>query len=261
MNGKSGSFITSKWVKTEALLRNEEMRSYVPETQRMSKEVIRLMIKRYAMVYIKPEIGTYGKGVMRVEQIEGKTGGLYHYQLGSKKRKFSSFDSMYQSILEHKSKGSYLVQQGIRVLKHKGRPFDVRVMVQRNGNGKWEATGIISRVAHPKKIVTNYHNGGTPKELRPLLKPYLGLSQATEYERILAKVGERAASALSKSYPHINMVGADIGIDSKYKPWIIELNTKPDPFIFRHLKDRGVLRKVLRYYRAIRNPHQVLAAQ
>ncbi|RIE04883.1 YheC/YheD family protein [Cohnella faecalis] len=48
------------------------------------------------------------------------------------------------------------------------------------------------------------------------------------------------------------MVGADIGLDNHLRPWIIELNTNPDPYIFRHLADKRIARKVLSYARALR---------
>jgi hypothetical protein len=48
------------------------------------------------------------------------------------------------------------------------------------------------------------------------------------------------------------MVGADIGLDNHLLPWIIELNTNPDPYIFRHLPDKRIARKVLSYARALR---------
>ncbi|MGO4276757.1 YheC/YheD family protein, partial [Paenibacillus sp. TAF58] len=34
------------------------------------------------------------------------------------------------------------------------------------------------------------------------------------------------------------------------KPWVLEVNTAPDPFIFNQLKDKKMFFKVLRYARA-----------
>jgi len=206
------------------------------------------MLHRYGMVYIKPDAGTYGNGVMKVE----RRNGAYSYQTGEKKRTFGSFDSMYASILRHKRRRSYLVQKGIRLLKYKGRPFDIRVMVQRNRKRAWETTGIIGRVAHPRKIVTNYHSGGKPTDVRILLGSLASRERVARVQRSLANAGYRAARALSRTYPGIDMVGADIGLDHSLHPWIIELNTKPDPYLFRHLADKRISRKVLRYARALK---------
>lgn len=252
MEHTKGRYVGDKWTKTKALLRDKELLAYVPETRRMSAESLRRMLRRYSMVYIKPVSGSFGNGVMRVEQKSGTRGEGYTYQLERKKRTFASFDSLYRSIMKHKQKGPYLVQKGVRLLTYQGRRFDIRVMVQRNEKRKWNTTGIIGRVAHPEKIITNYHGGGTPKAVETLLNPHLGAAAKTaQLKRTLAKVGEKAATALSRTYPGILEVGADVGLDTDLKPWIIELNTKPDPYIFRHLKERGVYRNVLRYHKAL----------
>lgn len=240
--------VLSKWLKTKAILKDPEVRKLVPDTRRMTRDSLRAMLSRYGMVYIKPEAGTYGKGVMRVES----RGGSYSYQAEEKKRIFNSFDAMYRSILRHKRKRPYLVQKGIHLLKYKGRAFDIRVMVQRNRARAWETTGIIGRVAHPRKIVTNYHSGGKPTNVRLLLTSFASRQRAAGIERKLAHVGYKAAKALSRRYPGIDMVGADIGLDARLRPWIIELNTNPDPYIFRHLADKRISRKVLRYARALK---------
>ncbi|REK64053.1 MAG: ATP-binding protein [Cohnella sp.] len=240
--------VLSKWLKTKALLKDPKIRKLVPETRRMNEKTLRSMLNRYAMVYVKPIAGTYGNGVMRVERANG----VYTYQTGEKKRTFSSFASLYRSILRHKRKRPYLVQKGIRLLKYKGRRFDIRVMVQRNLQGTWEKTGIIGRVAHPRKIVTNYHSGGKPMEVRTLLKPLVSGNRLARIENRLSRAGYDAAKVLSRTYPGLNMIGADIGLDAHFRPWIIELNTNPDPYIFRHLKDKRIPRKVLRYARALK---------
>ncbi|WP_378112183.1 YheC/YheD family protein [Cohnella yongneupensis] len=240
--------IVSKWLKTIAIRKDSNVRRLVPETRRFDRNTLRAMLNRYGMVYVKPVSGTYGNGVMRVEQ----SGGSYAYQSGETKRKFGAYDSLYRSILIHKRKRPYLVQRGIRLLKYKGRRFDIRVMVQRNPRRNWETTGIIGRVAHPKKIVTNYHSGGKPTAIRTLLQSYVSGNSLSQIEYRLSKAGLDAANALSRTYPGVNMVGADIGLDASFHPWIIELNTMPDPYLFRHLKDKSISRKVLRYARALR---------
>jgi len=199
------------------------------------------------MVYVKPVSGSYGNGVMRVET----SGGKYAYQVGHTKRHFATISELYASIVRHKRKRPYLVQRGIHLLKYKGRRFDIRVMVQRNPKGRWETTGVIGRVAHPRKIVTNFHSGGKPTALRTLLSPLMSAPIRARIENRVSKVGYDAAIALHRVYPGINMVGADIGLDTSYRPWIIELNTMPDPYLFRFLKDKSISRKVLRYARAL----------
>jgi hypothetical protein len=144
-----------------------------------------------------------------------------------------------------------LVQRGIRLLTDRGRPFDVRVMVQKTPEAGWRATGIIARVARPSRIVTNYHNGGTPTDVRALLRRSVSPPETAAIIRRMKSISRRAAIALYRGYPGVNMVGADIGLDRSLRPWIIELNTSPDPYLFRFLKDKRTHRNVLRLARAL----------
>ncbi|MCP3776763.1 hypothetical protein NLX71_26415, partial [Paenibacillus sp. MZ04-78.2] len=89
-----GGYAT-KYNVSKSLLHNEELRGYVPETRLYSKSVLKTMLDKYNMVYVKPNSGTGGKGVMRVEKL-GQ--GCYKYQLETSARTFNSFDGLIQSI-------------------------------------------------------------------------------------------------------------------------------------------------------------------
>ncbi|WP_338130749.1 YheC/YheD family protein [Cohnella ginsengisoli] len=140
-------------------------------------------------------------------------------------------------------------QQGIELLKQDGRRFDFRVMVQMNPAGQWETTGIIGRLAHPRKIVTNYHAGGTPLPMETLMKTHLEKAGRTSrgYRRELSKLGVDVALVLGKRFPGLKEIGIDVAVDTALKPWILEVNTLPDPYIFLRLPDRGVYRRIRKY--------------
>jgi hypothetical protein len=239
---------TNKWLKTKALLIDKSMRAYVPVTKIMSRATLHDMLHKYGMVFVKPIAGTFGTGVMRVDREQN---GNYRFQSGRKVKSFTSFDEMHRSLSKHKTKRTYLVQKGIRLIQHGGRPFDIRVMVQRNPRREWVTTGIIGRVAQRGKVVTNYHNGGKPTSLEQLLVPKIGAAKTKAYAKLLSTLGRRSAIVLSRTFKKIDSIGADIGIDRRFAPSIIELNTNPDPYLFRHLKDKTTHRRVLRYARAL----------
>jgi len=243
-------YIGSKWKKTAVLLQTKEIASYVPNTKRLTRSSLETMLHEYGMVYVKPDVGTFGQGVMRVERKTGTSGELYRYQSGTKARDFARFDDLFRSLLQRTRGRSYLVQKGIQLLKHNGRRFDIRVMVQHDPHKNWETTALIGRVAAPRKVVTNYHSGGTPMPVETLLAPHLGRVNRHLLIQEMRTMGKQVAKRLQASFSGIREIGIDVGIDHTFRPWIFEVNTKPDPYIFRHLPDKRIVRKVIRYAKA-----------
>ncbi|RTE10958.1 YheC/YheD family protein [Paenibacillus whitsoniae] len=236
--------VGSKWVKTKVLLQNKELRKFVPETRIYNQSNLFQMLNKYKMVYVKPINGSFGQGVIRV-----KKNHKYTFQSGKTARSFETFQGLFTALNKAKLKKSYLVQQGIHLLTYQKRIFDTRIMVQKTPHKKWEATGYIGRVAHPRKIVTNFHNSGKPLPLEVLLGSYINGQKKKEYIHRLRNLGYRIAKHYHKSYPGFKEIGVDIGIDKTLKPWVLEVNTAPDPFIFNQLKDKKMFFKVLRYAR------------
>jgi D-alanine-D-alanine ligase-like ATP-grasp enzyme len=68
----------------------------------------------------------------------------------------------------------------------------------------------------------------------------------------LRGLGVAVAAQLERKFPGIKEIGVDIAVDQQYKPWILEVNTKPDPYIFQKLQNKAVFRKIIRYVRAYR---------
>jgi len=256
MKGKRKGTIMSKWLKTNALLSHSEIRQYIPMTQRLTSRNLSSMLAKYEMVYIKPERGTYGNGVIRAEVLKQGVN-KYQYQIEMNKRTFKDYSSFFQSLKKVTKKRSYLVQMGIHLLKYQKRRFDVRVMVQLNPKGVWETTGIIGRVAHPGKIVTNYHSGGQLVNIEKLLSSHLSLNEQKSVIEKMSKLGVMIAKQLRQKYPDYRQIGVDVGLDVTMKPWIIEVNTNPDPYIFKKLADKSVFRKVMRY-RGLKAPIRIL---
>lgn len=228
------------------LMRKDRTASrHLPSTALATLQTVRDMLRRYSAVYIKPSHGTGGYGIFKLSRFKGG----YQLRHGTRSRVYPTLEQAYAAFNKARANKTYLVQMGIPLLRYKRRPFDLRVMVQRNPKGAWEATGIVGRLARPNKIVTNYHNGGKPMPADTLLSSAVPSARRKGYKGRLEGLALRVSRHLSGYFPRFRAYGVDIGIDRSLKPWIIEVNSRPDRSIFNTLSDKRMYRKIMAYSR------------
>lgn len=104
---------------------------------------------------------------------------------------------------------------------------------------------MIAKVAAAGKAVTNYSQGAT------LVNVETALSRAgLEPQKIkltialLTRLGDRTAAILNNNYQGLRELGLDIGIDRDARPWILEVNTRPQYIHGHKLFDH--YRKIIR---------------
>jgi glutathione synthase/RimK-type ligase-like ATP-grasp enzyme len=238
-------YCNNKLGKHRALLTNVKLARHLPPTSLASKVKVRGMLEKYRAVYLKPNKGTGGFGIFKLSRrVNG-----YRLQNGTSSRSFTTFDGAYSAFTKAMGRKTYLVQKGIPLLHYQGRPFDLRIMVQRSQQRKWEVTGIVGRLARPHKVVTNYHSGGRPMPVHELLAPFMTRTKQAPHINRMKELSLRISRHMSGIFPRFRAYGVDIGIDKELMPWIIEVNTRPDKYIFNALADKRMFRKIMRYAR------------
>lgn len=213
------------------------------------------MLGTHKLVYIKPDRGTYGIGVMSVEQLNSQnadanadTTASYKLRYEQKNEMFSSLESLHKTLSTLFQGQEYLIQQGIHLLRHEGRPFDLRVLTQKSPSGQWVSTGIIGRVAAKNKIITNHHSGGVVNHYKPLMTEHMTAEEAENIRKELKVLGTNVAAQLQKSYPNLKEIGLDVAIDGRWNIWILEVNTKPALFPFKkYFKNPSIYKQVKKY--------------
>ncbi|WP_256992520.1 YheC/YheD family protein [Paenibacillus sp. XY044] len=240
---KKVKYKMGKLGKYEFMKKYKMIRIFLPDTRKATLSNIKIMLTLYGSVYLKPDEGTGGHGIYKITK--GKNS--FILRTGSNSRIFSSLNDLYTPIQSILIRDKYIVQEGIELLKHNHRPFDIRVMVQKNRKGTLDVTGIIGRQAKRNKIVTNFHSGGTPLPIDTLLKSYLSGESRKKYIQIIERLGKDASTVLGEKYRSKRAFGVDIAIDNKMKPWVLEINTKPDMSIFNTLKNKTMYHRILSY--------------
>lgn len=219
----AGRQFANKWLKTEALLRNVDVAAHIPQTRMYSSEALRQMLMQHGMVVIKPLRGGGGYGVIKVAYSHG----IYSFMYMSQQRSFTSFDAMFKSLNRAKVGRKYMIQQGIRLARIAGRPIDYRVKVVKD-RGVWVYRSMVGRLARPGLFVTNLCKGGTQLTAKEGLGRSLRRRGAARTKRQeMRNLTNKCIGIMESSFPGIDQLGFDYGIDNNGKVWIFEVNTRP----------------------------------
>lgn len=267
--------VSSKWAKTKVILQNRQLSIFIPETRKYRLEDLKELLEMYGTVYVKPDRGTYGSGVMRVERRKvqlspseqqpdyshkhteaGEDGDaeapaapkvMYILRYAKDAEVFNTPEELHAALLPRINGRVYLIQQGIDLLQHQDRPFDLRVLTQKNPQGSWETTGMLGRVAAPQKVITNYHSGGSIFSVEELFREHMAPDEKTSTIQQLKSLGVRIGAQLETAYPGLKELGLDVAMDQHHDLWLLEVNTLPSIIVFKKFPNKAIYRRIQRY--------------
>lgn len=226
---------------------NGTTRRYVPDTVSFGLANLQSMAGRHGSLYIKPDVGSLGIGICKLK----KTAAGYTLKESANKsqitRKFDTLEGAYRHINTRKS-SKLIIQQAIAMDRIGGKPYDIRVMMQRKPGGAWTCTGITAKVGRAGKIVTNYHQGGTVMTLRKL-HDRLGLAagEGALRESQLRSAAHSIAKTLSSRKSGMRELGIDFARDRDGRLWVLEVNSNHPQFHPLKSIDRAMYNRMKEY--------------
>ncbi|ACT04001.1 YheC/YheD family protein [Paenibacillus sp. JDR-2] len=228
MKGYMIKYPGRKWLKHVALSGEEELRDYLPDTEQFTPKGFISMIDRYPVLFVKPDLGMKGQGVMKVYYKDGRI------VIRTEDSRYSFQSAKFAAIKLKQLIGTkrYLMQQGIDLIQIDGNPIDFRILLHLRRDETWKFFGVMGKVAAPNRFVTNHSSGG--KAIR--LHQALGLTrqECEPWEKKLREMAFKVASGMKKHFPLITELGLDIAIDTEHRVWLLEANTKPQFQLFRY---------------------------
>ncbi|MEV5029252.1 YheC/YheD family protein [Paenibacillus sp. LPE1-1-1.1] len=242
--GYRSTSVKSKWVKTKWLLKKANIRKYVPHTLLFNRSNLSSMLSQYSTVFFKPTGGTGGFNINRIKKLEKG----YQIQHNAKKNRYATVKALHGQLKKRASGQSYLLQKGIQLAAVKGRPFDIRVMVQKSNGGVWKSTAIFTKIGVSGKVATNYHQGGELGYFRQTLSK-AGFSKNTidRKENELKNLGKSVGQLFDKHSSGFRELGLDVALDKKGNVWILEVNTRPQFYPLKQMKDKSMYRSIMAY--------------
>lgn len=243
MTYKSRS-ISSKWTKDRWLHQAPGLRPHLPPTKRFNRQNLNAMIRDYNVVYFKPTTGSGGNSIIRIR----KQNRGYQTQLRFTKTTHATKDALFHKLQKHANRRSYLLQKGIRLATTGGKPFDIRVMMQKTNDGQWINSGTFTKIGKPGVVATNYNQGG---KIGLLTSTLAGAGYSQEDIRQMKDRLKQLGKAVGQCFDHhkkgFRELGLDVALDRNRKPWILEVNTRPQFYPLKQMKDKAMYRRIVSY--------------
>jgi len=246
------SQLTNKWKLYAALSQNPAIRGFLPETALyLSFRDLAGHLRRHPIVYLKPVTGTGGRGILRIRRLSAGV-----YAVSGRRRDRSVIPERktgergLRALVEaFKPKGKYLIQQGIDLRLNNGSVHDYRLLIQKNGEGRWEVTGCVGRLGPSGSVTSNLHGGGKAVPMKKLLGLWFrDETRAAKAAEDAEAFAHRLAEALEQTYGPLCELALDLAVDRSGHIWLLEVNTKPAREVFRRIGDKSA------YLKAIRRP-------
>lgn len=234
------SLVGSKWWVYRLMARIPDLAAYIPETRILRTTAdLAVMMRRHGTVYVKAAGGGKGIGIW-VLSTDGRGRYTYRYT-DSRTRIHRGRTGNLGGIVRHllgRPRQPWLIQPRIDLARWHGRIFDVRVLVQRDGQGRWRITGTGARIGRPGSIISNLYGGGDAWPLEPVLVESLGLTAAEaasmrlRVEDLALRVAQEIDRACRRT-GYVGELGVDIGIDRGGRLWFFEANSRTGRNLFR----------------------------
>jgi glutathione synthase/RimK-type ligase-like ATP-grasp enzyme len=232
-----GYGLKSKWEMLHFLRRDPILRPYLPRTVKISgPEEAARQLRQEKRIFLKPVSGSQGKGTVLAERTE------HGWRVRARDPANQPIDLEFareagfaQWLGGFMGRHTYLMQPYLELAAPSGEAWDIRVLVQKNGRGLWELTGMGARVGASGSMTSNLHGGGSAVEVDEWLEQQFGSARAAELLNTLRMLARRIPAALEACNGRMAELGLDLGVDREGRVWIIEANTKPGRSIFRKL--------------------------
>ncbi|MBN6188912.1 YheC/YheD family protein [Aneurinibacillus sp. BA2021] len=212
-------------------------RPHMAQTVSGTPDNIRKMMKAHRALFIKPNSGSIGVGIMRLVRASG--GWRLSYAVreeGRKRWKHTRFTGALPAHLLRKLQTRrFHIQEELPLATFRGRRFDLRVTVQKDATGEWQVAGMVGKVAPSGRFLSNVGQGGKVYRLAVLLEEYPDL-QTGRVKQAVEAFALRVARHLETVLPELADIGLDIGLTREGKPLFIECNGRDQRYAFGHVR-------------------------
>jgi hypothetical protein len=226
----------------EALKEDRMLSKYLPLTFSLqtSHQLLELADRFRGGIILKPTSGMQGRGILHVKRCAPQQS----LQVKGRTRNNRSFTAAFKEDLAFEQwigrfikQTSYLVQPYLELSGHDDKPFDLRVLIQKDEKSRWSISGVAIRTGQAGSLTSNLHGGGGASPAAKLLSAKFGELKAERLLEMIHTISKQTAERLESKFGRLAELGLDYGIDQSGRIWLLEANSKPGRSSFRIISD------------------------
>jgi glutathione synthase/RimK-type ligase-like ATP-grasp enzyme len=237
-----GNGLPNKWKVHEALASDREMTAFLPKTLKIeSVQQLKTHLEHAEFttpVLLKPVHGSQGNGIVRINSYHDHVSAQVNMQGKMKQMQFQSKSSFFKWIQRYIKTRNVLIQPFLTLQNDEGRPFDIRILLQKDHKGDWVERGRGTRVGKRDTFISNLHSGGQIEDYDNWMNTHFSLKRI-DIEHKIRHILSRTPQLLEQQFQPLFELGMDIGVDREGKVWIIEVNSKPGHQVVLNTKHYG----------------------
>ncbi|TVX92318.1 YheC/YheD family protein [Paenibacillus agilis] len=236
--------LPGKWNLYRTLSRLDFLKTYLPKTYPYQgpRSLLRIIEQHDGSVFLKPSGGQHGRSVLHLEApayaasspwspasitISGRTKHNEHIHTP-----FTTMMDALKWVHQFIDGRQYVIQPYLTLLSQQEEPYDVRVLMQKDGSGHWQITGSAARVGSTGHLTSNLRGGGRAEPAESYLEQQFSRKQAENMLSSIADVSKQIPAAIESCYGRLVELGLDFGIDQKGRIWLLEVNSRPGRSVF-----------------------------
>jgi len=217
----------------------------LPTEQASTPQQFASFVRKHGSVMLKPINGWGGKGIIRVTETKERR---YKVQTNGKRPLDLSASGLLAYVGNLLRHGRHVMQKWIDIRNKDGQVFDIRALMQKNGEGKWQLTGMAVREGKQGSITSNIKSGGNAHGVQAYLEKQFGEEAGQALADSVVELAEYIPPYTEKSYKsRLFELGIDLAVDRSGKLWLIEINIKPGKSIVQRIYGRQAWEKCLRH--------------
>ncbi len=231
-----------KWKIHELFASSNKLKKHLPHTILYTKKKDFLnMIAAHPILFFKPVNGTGGRGILCIKKDSPNTfiiEGRNHQRKIIPTKRLSTLRLL--ELLEiYSNRNKYILQQSIDTKLDNGRVHDYRLLIQKNGAGKWEVTGCAGRIGPVGSVTSNLHGGGTASPYESLLSKWItSETKRKDVKEQMEDIAHACVESVEERFGSNCELAIDIAVDENGNVWLLEINPKPGREIFAKIGDK-----------------------